>query len=184
MLVRRLPRRISKRSLRMVSWRFPSQRRNHSRRLNKPRPSLLRDKAVAPLRRWVIPIHANKIAPGQESKGFWPGVVLSFLYLTNKSNMYKMKRSRNYRLLCRISTSVVYQLPKLRRRVRLPYPAWPHRRILMDSAIFVVYLGNSVYGGLFHGNWTKGKSIYLHHGTSGRMPRSSTGTDWLCKGTA
>ena len=48
---------------------------------------------------------------------------LSFLYLTNKSNMYKMKRSRNYRLLCRISTSVVYQLPKLRRRVRFPYPA-------------------------------------------------------------
>ncbi len=50
-------------------------------------------------------------------------------------------------LLCRISTSVVYQLPKLRRRVRLPYPACNDSQ---DSYEFCDF--SLMNGGLFHGN--------------------------------
>ena len=73
-------------------------------------------------------------------------------------------------LLCRISTSVVYQLPKLRRRVRLPYPACNDSQDSYEfcdfslrettellrkfkvglTALLLFYV--RMNGGLFHGN--------------------------------
>lgn len=52
----------------------------------------------------------------------------SFFIIGNKVIFHlqvaKKRRGKVYDSLCRISTSVVCQLPKLKRRVRLPYPAF------------------------------------------------------------
>ncbi len=50
----------------------------------------------------------------------------------------KLREDRRVRYLSTVSTSVVYQLPKLRRRVRLPYRAFLVSSMLSECRIYAI----------------------------------------------